>query len=906
MNFQFLILFYKRGLKAMFVTLLLNLFIMSLIGIINIGTVLPFNIYARNQLETIGADVSAVLQTGSMKDLSYTMINETFSSITFSDGDFEFAIIFPLKYSDGVESKEISFLALSKGLYSLLQLNYNETVGSEDLSMGLLNVTSEEEYLNFTLSITKIENLDFNTKVFHQLIFLIHSFYQPILFSPTVIGNLSLGEEIYHTLNLRSENLFAEGLFFFKDGWTSNLSFDEIESLITKQEKAIFQQLVKGGVKPELISFDSYAKNVLKSLSAKIQDQTLFIQTLSIPNFAIALILIFILEFGAYGLILKHGRILWSRGLSIFKLKILYWSLEILTDVLGLFIIQAIFSSIILLTGLQTYLHTYLFSTFSLLTVIFILAKIYRFITLDKGIFTFDISDERTIIKIKTVQRRINFRILRVIVYTLFAFVTLLQIFRIFEPLFWYPIFSGVLGKTGDYLTYTISFVVFFYLILSTRVILRESKNSLKLTELVRRLLKSGLKKLSIQRIVSTALFGLIIFLVIFETSYSNIKKNLYANENQLNDINIQDQLFRGFDINNVTKLKESIPQIKEIYPFQTGICSFITKKAFFDGQIIVLNGSKYNNIDLGWNHIIGSSSSKQINDILANFSQNVVIINQKAAEVTGFRTGETISFVVSLFLNSRLGYVKKEFENFTIVAVVDTLPFTSNFALSTPFLFMNMNHILEVMQLNGLKELISSFSVDIKFSGNETITEKQEKIETIIPLITHQLGVSSATLDIDSKYSSRTMEKDVAIPLFIAFNIVFAVLFLPSFIIAFGKSATNSVSPYLRQLLTRGFSIKKIKRIYTKELYSSLLTSILTGVFLGLATALTLLKKMNPWMLLATDSQLHTTLLTRLSIIVLGGIISSFITIPIVISPLKKITINFEKVKINHETNRN
>ncbi|MHA1397720.1 MAG: hypothetical protein ACTSSF_08445, partial [Candidatus Heimdallarchaeaceae archaeon] len=64
--------------------------------------------------------------------------------------------------------------------------------------------------------------------------------------------------------------------------------------------------------------------------------------------------------------------------------------------------------------------------------------------------------------------------------------------------------------------------------------------------------------------------------------------------------------------------------------------------------------------------------------------------------------------------------------------------------------------------------------------------------------------------------------------------------------------------------------------------------------------------KKMNPWMLLATDSQLHTTLLTRLSIIVLGGIISSFITIPIVISPLKKITINFEKVKINHETNRN
>ncbi|MHA1224979.1 MAG: hypothetical protein ACTSP3_17355, partial [Candidatus Heimdallarchaeaceae archaeon] len=214
---------------------------------------------------------------------------------------------------------------------------------------------------------------------------------------------------------------------------------------------------------------------------------------------------------------------------------ILYWSLEILTDVLGLFIIQAIFSSIILLTGLQTYLHTYLFSTFSLLTVIFILTKIYRFITLDKGIFTFDISDERTIIKIKTVQRRINFRILRIIVYTLFAFVTLLQIFRIFEPLFWYPIFSGVLGKTGDYLTYTISFVVFFYLILSTRVILRESKNSLKLTELVRRLLKSGLKKLSIQRIVSTALFGLIIFLVIFETSYSNIKKNLYANENQLN-----------------------------------------------------------------------------------------------------------------------------------------------------------------------------------------------------------------------------------------------------------------------------------------------------------------------------------------------------------------------------------
>ena len=887
----------------MLMTFILNLFILSIIGIIIIGTVIPFNSYARVQLETINADVGAALSQGSMVDLSYNMIHTVLSSLSPLDGDIEYVINIPLIYNNDGKNETVIFFSLSEGLSELFQLNKSDIVGSAELSTGRINVTSVDNPFNFTINLNKIQNLGFEYESFNQIIYLINRVYHPISFSPFIVGNISLGNLIYESLNLSSNSLFAEIVVYFKEGWTKRLSIDELNQFIVEQEKQIFQELVTGGIIPDLIQFDSHAKYVLRHLSYKIEDQTIFIQALSIPNIIIALILIFILEFGAYGLIQKEGKIYWSRGISQFKLKILYWSLEVFIDLLGLFFVQTVFSLIILIFGLQNYLHSYLFLTFSILTVVFILVKIYRFTRIDKENFTIGKAKKTAETKIKHTKRKWNYKTTRNIVFILLSIAILLQIFRIFEPLFWYPLFSGGLGRAWNWITYLISILLFGYLVFSVGKLTITSELTYNLVHLVKRLFRTGLKKLRIQRIASTALFGLIIFLVIFETSTSSYEKNRFINENQFNDVTFFDKLLYGFDLQNITNLKETFPQIKETYPIQYGPCYIIDKTKDTYAQLTAVNGSKYANKDFSWNHIIGSTHPREINELLMNFSQNSIIINQKAAEITGLRVGDSISIIYEIYLKSVPGYISSKIDNLTIVAVVDTLPFSKAFGHNNPHVYFDISHVLDIMEDEGFEKLINEFGVDLFFDDNSTKAEKQNSIDSLISLIIYELGISSTNLDIDSKYVTEEIEKDVAVPLFIAFNIVFAILFLPLFVIVFSRTAVKSATLSIRQLISRGFPTKKLRNIYAKEIYFSLLTSILMGVSIGFLLGITIVKQNHPWMLLATDFQLHVQILIRLSAIIIGGLLSSLAVIPITIRPISRLIQKIEKEKLAYET---
>jgi len=378
--------------------------------------------------------------------------------------------------------------------------------------------------------------------------------------------------------------------------------------------------------------------------------------------------------------------------------------------------------------------------------------------------------------------------------------------------------------------------------------------------------------------------------------------KNRFINENQFTDVTFRDD-FYGFDLQNITNLKGTFPQIKEMYPIQRGSCHIIenTKDTF--AQLTIVNGSKYSNKDFSWNHIIGSSHPEEINELLTNFSQNSVIINQKAAEITGLRTGDSISIIYEIYLKLERGYVSSKINNLTIVAVVDTLPFSKGFGHNSPHVYFDISHVLEIMEDEGLEKLIHEFGVDLFFEDNSTNAEKQNTIDYLTSLIIYELGVSSTNLDIDSKYVSEDIEKDVAVPLFIAFNIVFAILFLPLFVIVFSRTAVKSATPSIRQLISRGFPTKKLRNIYAKEIYFSLLTSILMGVSIGFLLGINIVKQNQPWMLLASDYQLHVQILIRLSAIIIGGLLSSLAVIPITIRPISRLIQKIEKEKLVYET---
>jgi len=889
MNFRFIYVFYKRGLKSSFLTFLPNLFIMSLIGIIIIGTVLPFNSAARERLETNEADVSTVLPQGSMNDLSYETIDTALSSISLDESECEYAVNIPLIYRGPEGNTTVTYIGISDGLCEQFQLDQNDIVSSPELSIGLMNITTEESDQNFTLGINKIQDFSYEQNSFNQLLYHIYISYQSIFYSPIIVGNISLGKMIFESLEITSANLLVGVLAFFNEGWTKGLSFDELDQFILDQEKLIFQHLVTKGIQPDSISFMSYAGGILYSLSNEIGDVTLLIQSLSIPNFVIAFILIFVLQIGAYKLIRKDGKTLWSRGISSFKLKVLYWSLELVIDLLGLLLAQTIFSSIILVSGLQDYLHSYFFVTFSLLTVVFILTKIYRFLRIESEVFTFGHAKERDDIKIKSTKRRIGRILFRNLAYGFLVSVVLLQIFRIFEPLFWYPIFSGTLGVISDWFTYLTLVVVFGYLVFSISrftVNLEQTKN---VVQLIRRIFKSGLRKLRVQRVASVAIFGLVVFLLIFEASISNYEENRYKNENQLSDIVFRDKMFYGFDFNNVTKLRENVPEIKEIYPFLRGESSILSERGNINGHVTVVNGSQYINHDLGWNHVIGGNDSQEINNILANFSQNSIILNQEAAELSGFRVGDSISIVIGIdyLYSNRLS---AEIENMTVEAIVDTLPFTKAYNEDTPYVFIDLSHVIDIMEDRAIEKFISSFGVDLVFNETATNKEKRLMVEQIIPKILYELGISSINIDIDSKYTSDESQQIPTISMFITFNTVFAILFLPLFVIVFSRSAVKSVAPSVKQLITRGYSAKKLRNIYSKEIYLSLLSSIFIGVGLGLGLALTVIKSMNPWMLLATDIHFQLSIGLRLIAIIFGGLLSSLAVLPFVVHPLNNV----------------
>ncbi|MHA1802270.1 MAG: hypothetical protein ACTSWJ_11080, partial [Candidatus Heimdallarchaeaceae archaeon] len=193
---------------------------MSLIGIIIIGTVLPFNSAARERLETNEADVSTVLPQGSMNDLSYETIDTALSSISLDESECEYAVNIPLIYRGPEGNTTVTYIGISDGLCEQFQLDQNDIVSSPELSIGLMNITTEESDQNFTLGINKIQDFSYEQNSFNQLLYHIYISYQSIFYSPIIVGNISLGKMIFESLEITSANLLVGVLAFFNEGWT--------------------------------------------------------------------------------------------------------------------------------------------------------------------------------------------------------------------------------------------------------------------------------------------------------------------------------------------------------------------------------------------------------------------------------------------------------------------------------------------------------------------------------------------------------------------------------------------------------------------------------------------------------------------------------------------------------------
>lgn len=890
-------LFFKRYFKKNIPSMLISLIIFCLIGIVFIATALPFKLLFFEEFSKLPAEMSMSISQHGITTLSHEQLQQEITTLSLDETKLEYGLVISLKASINDEELVIPFIGLSNFLMENMNLSDTNEIYLVNRYQSIINVTNPNLNNNIlTLSIT--ENNTLNKDIlFDHISWIIRNYN---LFSQLhgwssvfLVGNFSYAFTIAEELQITTNEIGVFFIGFLEDDSIERFTIDQIENKIEKIEISLFQKLVTIGFKQDFLNIHSPARNTLELIKSETNEEIGIIQRLSIPNIILILILIFALEIGLSSILRKKGYIFWSRGLSKTRLKIVFFSFELLSDLIVSLLVMGLFSISIYLFKLPSSTIISLLFTYLIVFALILLSKLLHFFTLEY--FPKDKVSQKNTYKTKGI---VISQKIRTISSILFIISLMFQIFAIIEPLFWFPIISNIKGIIFDIVTsfiILVNLVIFFFSKTNNSHEI-DSINNMK--NMLKRLFKNGLKEIRIHHFAITGLNSLLILFLLLNTTsrvYTNTKAD-YRNifDFTIYDRRITDVHYAGFNLSTVENLPNEIPEIRDLSPFNGFGASIIGKKIMESTSVYVFNSSKYANLDLVWDHFIGMYGKYRNENPFNNLDNNSILINEHIAEKIGARVGDKITLSAPYFDILDNNLISIQVDNLEVIGIVDTLPVPIFTYQITPFAFIDYSLLEQMIKDYNLGCKAYWFSFNLDLNNNETLSS-QEKQNEIISSIISQLNVSSSADYIivsndENEIINIFQAESKATKIFIWFEICFIFVLLPIIVLILSNRMLANVLPSLKILGSRGYSIKNMRKVYNSEIFTSLISSVMMGLFIGMIIGLIYIRYFYPKMYIATSGQLWLSIISILISVIMGGIISFGIMVLITTKSIKSV----------------
>ncbi len=913
-------LFYRRNVKTLLPSAIITLTIFSLVGISVIAITIPFNINLKNEIKDLEYHFSTIIAQDGMTGSSFENILSAFDSLAFNNGRLGYGIVINLIYVYQEENFLVPFIGLSNDLFVNIGLSTQEIVGSSEFESLSINLTKAIPYYQsnsetenqkqYIANFSRVEP-DGNNDVFSYVNSIVkgsefNRFYSPRIeyqkSSYFLIGNISVLSELVNCFNISSRELGALTISFLDAKYIDKLTIERLEKEIDEREKNIFNNYIESGFNPEWIIIYSPVKSLIKHFEAYIGYEIVSIQLLSVANLLLVLILLFLIEIGIYQMLKKNENVLLARGFSKKKTILLFMTIEFITDLFIVILSLSVFSIVILLLNLSFSTFSFLIETYSLLFVVFFLIKLLNLLVRTKRSLETKKKEKKGFTK--TIKGQ------RLLIIPVLLSVVLLQVFMIFEPLFWQPIIYGTLEIILDIVSGVLTLFALIALASSSEKKQKIKENVLKLQNLLSRLFSIGLKKIRTQRMVTACLYALLFFLIVSTTAKKSYTE--YYKDGDLWDLDVSAG-FRGSKTlgtyEQINSLTTEITEIEEMCP---GVFLFGSKILSNQGQIIsttliVLNASTYASQNLGWNHFFGSQSSGKTNDDILDLKEKTIILNQAIAENYNLKEGDNISLEVDL---ENVGYegVSLRMDDIKVLGIVDTLSERAGFTSSHyPHSFVDISFYLDVCSQLGLEPQINTIGINVKFDDKVSVEEKETKITEVFNMVLDYLNLSESNVNfkmITDTGPYYSFSQEVAEQFFIYFDLIFCILFIPLITVVFTRATVKNIAPSLAKLGARGHSDQELRKYFIRRIRKSLIGSTLLGLFIGTLAGIIYTKHLLFSLLLPTAAEFYIKIGLFLVGIAAVGSISIYLIAPFSTKQIKTITEEKERKLSRNEPN--
>ncbi len=913
-------LFYRRNVKTLLPSAIITLTIFSLVGISVIAITIPFNINLKNEIKDLEYHFSTTIAQDGMTGSSFENILSAFDSLALDNGRLGYGLVINLIYVYQEENFLVPFIGLSNDLFVNIGLSTQEIVGSSEFESLSINLTKAIPYYQsnsetenqkqYIANFSRVEP-DGNNDVFSYVTNILKSsdfcrFYSPRIeyqkSSYFLIGNISVLSELVNYFNIASRELGALTISFLDAKYIDKLTIERLEKEIDEREKNIFNNYIEIGFNPEWILIYSPVKSLIKHFEAYIGYEIVSIQLLSVANLLLVLILLFLIEIGIYQMLKKNENVLLARGFSKKKTILLFMTIEFITDLFIVILSLSVFSIVILLLNLSFSTFSFLIETYSLLFVVFFLIKLLNLLVRTKRSLETKKKEKKGFTK--TIKGQ------RLLIIPVLLSVVLLQVFMIFESLFWQPIIYGTLEIILDIVSGVLTLVALIALASSSEKKQKIKENVLKLQNLLSRLFSIGLKKIRTQRMVTACLYALLFFLIVSTTAKKSYTE--YYKDGDLWDLVVTDGYSGSKTLGTYEQINSLTTEITEIEEMCPEVFLFGSKILSNQGQIIstsliVFNASTYASQNLGWNHFFGSQSSGKTNDDILDLKEKTIILNQAIAENYNLKEGDNMSLEVDL---KSVGYegVSLRMDDIKVLGIVDTLSRGSGFTSSRyPYSFVDISFYLEVCSQLGLEPQINSFGINVKFDDNVSVEEKETKITEVFNMVLDYLNLSESNVYFKmitdtGPYYSFSME--VAEQFFIYFDLIFCILFIPLITVVFTRATVKNIAPSLAKLGARGHSDQELQKYFIRRIRKSLIGSTLLGLFIGTLAGIIYTKHLLFSLLLPTAAEFYIKIGLFLVGIAAVGSISIYLIAPFSTKQIKTITEEKERKLSRNEPN--
>ncbi|HUT82151.1 MAG TPA: hypothetical protein VMZ29_13195 [Candidatus Bathyarchaeia archaeon] len=895
-------LFYKRNFKTVLTSALVFLTVLGLLGITIVATATPYTLALNEELARIDIDSYTTIGYQSLNNTEFTSINQTLESIKIEEAHTEYGIIANLNATINNQTIDLPVFGLTDSLFDFLGYPNRKIISSQDLAYNTINLSLPEDPNSaiYSLPINDYQNFSYddNYDILERILYgrdMTPPLYDD--FDQFLCVNITTINDIIMEFPRNSLAISAFIIVQFDDDYLRQLSINKIEQIIHEEKLSIFLDCLKGGFTSDFIHFYSYLQGAIITIKADIGYEITSIQILSLPNIIIVIIIIFSVDLGMYNLLKKKGKFLWTRGLSLKRTIFILIISEIITDLLMVVIAQLVFSIIILALNLPYFILKSLFISNMLVFTIISLSKFIRFSIKHKSILSvnkvesvFDEPVEHDEHQIK--NRKITFTI--TITLIILLIVLFLQLYLIFEPLFWFPLIRGsmrLVMNIFSIIAIIIALLGYSFLSYNNK---KKNEGIFNFETLFKKLFKNKLKmKITQQRIITFGLCILLTFLLFYYISDINYAKSRLESTEISWDVML-DNFSPGFNYSKIPDLPKSISEINLAFSCKYSSVSFVANNKTISSAIIAFNSSLLASYDVSWNYFIGNVGNNHTNEDVSQLSTKSIIINQKVAELSGLREGDTISIDLLLIpIVDDIDETSYQIDNVQIIGIVDTLPLGASYRSHLDKYIYADFSLFELVysNLNG-HFTVSELSLDLNIDPSLNKIEREEEIKAVAEKVRLFFNIEeNFNIIILDDVNNYEVEPDTnAETYFIVFDAILLCLILPILIIVLNYSFLKEISPSLKRIVSRGYSSKKIIKDTSRSIMINHSSSILFGLLSGLAIAFIYIRYDFPSLLLATNYRLFMQLGLFILLFIIMNITTLAVTHFLTIKQLKKV----------------